>query len=213
MMNLITNHGPLDTRYLNNINNTINKAISEHSRTIAIRIDLRMPIDQFYNESGLSDDSPAFITKTDSNAISRFTRSLESKIEADLNKKRKAGRRVFQNTLRYIWVKEYGYENKPHYHVLLLLNKDNYTHLGNYSALVGNLACKIQAAWMSALNLDCDSFRSLVHFPDNPIYLLDIRKAGFQTIYADLVYRVSYFAKLKTKVYGTGTRSFGCSQR
>ncbi len=94
MQTLITNHGPLDTRYLNNIKSTIDKALAEHSRTIAIRIDLRMPIDQFYNETGLSDDSPAFITNTDSNAISRFTKSLKAQIDADLLRKRNTEKRV-----------------------------------------------------------------------------------------------------------------------
>jgi len=152
-------------------------------------------------------------TSHDNSTISRFTKSLDSKITADLNKKRKEGKRVHQNTLRYIWVKEYGTDNRPHYHVLLLLNKDSYAHLGNYAAFKGNLASKIQTAWMSALGLVCDSFRSLAHFPKNPIYYLDINKPDFPDTYNQLIYRVSYFAKHKSKKYSSSARSFGCSQK
>lgn len=213
MNRLITSYGELHPRYTSNIINTINRAIEDHPRTMAIRIDLRIPTDQYYSELGYSSDSPSYFADTDRQVISRFICSLKAQLKADLQRKNILKIRTHKNNLRYTWAKEYGSDNKPHYHVLLLLNKDNYKYLGNYQSLSGNLASKIQKAWTSALRLDFESYRASAHFPLNPVYILDKNTFDYPNVYEDLVYRASYLAKLETKLYGTGTRSFGCSQR
>ena len=213
MNRLITNHGELHPRYTSNIINTINRAIEDHPRTMAIRIDLRIPADQYYSEHGHSSDSPSYFADTDRKVISRFICSLKAQVNADLLRKKKLGIRTSKNNLRYTWAKEYGSDNKPHYHVLLLLNKDNYAYLGSYQNLSGNLASKIQKAWTSALRLDFEYYKKSVHFPKNPVYLLNASSFDYPHVYEELLYRASYLAKLETKLYGTGTRSFGCSQR
>ena len=99
--------------------------------------------------------------------------------------------------------------------VLILLNKDSYYHLGGYQASGDNISSRVCSAWMSALRVDADVFSSLVHFPENPIYVLDrgAPEGVFLKVKGELIYRASYLAKKQTKLYGNGSRAFGCSQR
>ena len=40
---LITGHGPLNMDYIERIEETITRALREHPRTMAVRVDLRLP--------------------------------------------------------------------------------------------------------------------------------------------------------------------------
>ncbi|CQR23565.1 Protein of uncharacterised function (DUF3296) [Yersinia enterocolitica] len=53
---------------------------------------------------------------------------------------------------------------------------------------------------------------ALARFPDNPLYYLDVNSAGYREVYDQLTFRLSYFAKERTKLYSREERSFGCSQ-
>ncbi len=203
-----TNRDDLNTEHLNRMIQTIHRALAQYPRTIAIRADLRLPGGD--NEYHTDIDSPCCFVKADEGMISRFFRSLDAKINADLNKKRKQGHRAHSHTLRYCWVREYGAFEKPHYHVLILLNRDNYAHLGSYDALQGNLASKIQQAWASAISVDLFTHSGLVHFPQSPVYLLNSH-SDYTTM--KLINRLEYLAKRKSKHYQRERRSFGCSQR
>ncbi|MDI0637976.1 inovirus Gp2 family protein, partial [Escherichia coli] len=55
-------------------------------------------------------------------------------------------------------------------------------------------------------------YRTLVHIPDNPLYYLDANATDYRAVYDKLTFRVSYFAKERTKLYSRDERSFGCSQ-
>lgn len=67
--------------YLDKIYNTIDKAITEYPRTMAVRVDLRM------SKSLLFDNS---------SVIKNFIASLDSQIQADLNRKKE---RVLESEL------------------------------------------------------------------------------------------------------------------
>ncbi|EMX2993797.1 inovirus-type Gp2 protein, partial [Escherichia coli] len=47
---------------------------------------------------------------------------------------------------------------------------------------------------------------------DNPLYYLDVNNLDYKTVYDKLTFRLSYFAKERTKSYSRDERSFGCSQ-
>lgn len=210
MSDYIQSHGRLSQYHLNRIEQTINKSLQQHHRTLAIRVDLHVP----YNPQ-LNDMPDAYsFANTDASVISRFTASLKAKIAADLNMKKRQGIRVHNTTVRYIWAREFCPTTFAiHYHVVLLLNKDTYAFLGKYTAAEGNLASMINDAWYSALGLEFDDSGALVYFPDNPCYWLDINSSDFDTSYRDLVYRASYLAKIETKLQDDNQRNFGYSQR
>ena len=122
-MNILNlNHGPLNSSYLNRIVETLHCSLSEHPRTMAVRIDLRLP-DITDPNSSMDVDSPSHFMAVDQKVISRFFASLQAQIKHDLNCKRIEGKRVHPCSVRYVWVRECSAEFKWHYHVVLLLNQ------------------------------------------------------------------------------------------
>lgn len=71
----------------------------------------------------------------------------------------------------------------------------------------------IQKAWLSAMKLyGWLEYRTLIHFPDNPLAFLELNKPGFMDKLDAQTFRLSYMAKHRTKRYSSTERSFGCSQ-
>ncbi|MGT3190071.1 inovirus Gp2 family protein [Yersinia enterocolitica] len=201
-------HAPFNKNYLQRILHVINNAVAEHPRTLAIRIDLHLPE---YRDMG---DSISCNPNLSQGLMSRFIESLNARIGPLLNSKIKEGKRTYPSTLRYAWVRETGEDGKPHYHTVLFVNNDTFNSLGLYCNKGIGLASLIQAAWLSALGLlGMPNYQTLIHFPTNPLYYLDANTMDYQLIYNQLTFRLSYFAKERTKVYSSVERSFGCSQR
>ena len=215
MYTLNVNHGSLNEVILNRLVDTTNNAIDEYPRTMAVRVDLRLPsIPDLQNHFKV--DTPSHKLKVDHAVISRFIDSLKSQIREDLKRKRNDGRRVHSCRVRYCWVRELGSKSEQHhYHLILFFNKDTYAHLGDLksNSLDKNLITKIRKAWASALSGNYDECAGLVFVPKNPIYYLNRNNALSTEVHSDLIYRISYLAKDKTKPYGDGYRCFGCSQR
>lgn len=191
--------------YRQRIIELINKAVKEHNRTLAIRVDLHDPA---ILDNG---DTISCIADTDSGSISRFTNSLKAKLAADEQRKRKEGKRAHSNTLRYAWVREFTQNGKRHFHIFLFLNKDAYYHLGDYNLDEDTLRTMITSAWCSALNLTPEEGQHLVQYPANGKYILN-RDNILNGIYPDdLLNRIDYLTKVKSKIFDDGYRSFGCS--
>ncbi|HBD1930155.1 TPA: inovirus Gp2 family protein, partial [Escherichia coli] len=153
--------------YKERIIDVINQSVKEHGRTLAIRVDLHDPV---ILDNG---DTISCIANTDSGSISRFTNSLKAKLAADEQRKRKEGKRVHPNTLRYAWVREFTQNGKRHFHVFLFLNKDAYYHLGDFNLDEDTLRTMITSAWCSALNLTPEEGQHLVQYPANGKYTLN----------------------------------------
>lgn len=110
-------HAPFNTTYLQRILRVINNATVEHARTMAVRVDLRLPDNMLINRQGL---------------ISRFIESLDAKIAARYRSKLKQGTRTYPCHLRYAWVREVGEINqKSHYHMVLFVNNDTFNGLNS----------------------------------------------------------------------------------
>lgn len=203
-------HAPFNTHYLHRLSNVIHNAVREHPRTTVIRIDLHVPD---YKDTG---DSISCIVDMNKGLMSRFIEALDARIQIFLKNKSKNGMRIYPCHLRYAWVKEIDKDksDKPHWHVVLFLNKDAFLGLGDYTGNDYNVASMIQAAWLSALKLpSATEYLTLIHFPDKPCYHLNINNPpAYSESYNSLMYRLSYLAKERTKVYSSEERSFGCSQ-
>ncbi|KAF0810993.1 hypothetical protein A167_00025 [Alcanivorax sp. S71-1-4] len=198
---LLPRHGPYIDSYLARIWDTVKRTVEQYRRVTAIRFDLRMPDDGLYLDSAV---------------ISRFIESLKAKLVAAEQRKARQGIRVHPTILRTIWVREQKSSHHPHYHVCILLNGDAYCHLGFFGAGQGdrsNMATRIQEAWASALGIPPGQFGGLVHFPPNRVYRIDANSDQFLPQMVNLFTRLSYFAKVGTKQYGTGDNCFGCSRR
>jgi len=173
-----------------------------------LRVDLHDPIDTE------EIDNPFFQPRVDSAAISRFTSALKAKLEHDkhIKTQRKDWPDTRHSTLRYAWVREYTKNGKRHYHLILCFNQDAYYHLGDYDLNRNTLRTMITTAWYSALGIPIDSSGKLVNYPPNGKYLLNRKRENFEETYNDLLNRVDYMTKVRTKIFGDGDRNFGCSR-
>ena len=214
MLQLNTNHGSLNTSYLNTIYEQLHKAVSIYPRLMVFRFDLHLPYIPELN-SWMELDSPCHFLLCDHQVISRFFASLRSKMFYSLQRRMRSGHRVHSCDPKFIWVREKGINEKFHYHICLLLNKDAYAYPGNYNDCY-NMDCLvnlIRLAWASALGGDYEDGFNLVYFPLNSYYHLNSNNHHeFDNLVNDVLYRLSYFAKDITKPYGDGFRCIGYSQ-
>ncbi|WP_217529041.1 YagK/YfjJ domain-containing protein [Vibrio metschnikovii] len=191
---LINYNNGLVIKYLFSIENVLELSLAEYNRIYVQRVDLRYPKNFFvYNSC----------------AITRFIESLKSKIESDLNRKGKNGK----CKLRYVWAREQAFSETPHYHVALILNKDIYFCLGDFSKDSGNLSSMIKEAWASALGIEYFQVENSVHFPKNSTYYIHKGRESYLEEYRQCFYRLSYLAKIDTKVYSNGLRNFSSSRK
>ncbi|WP_312285219.1 inovirus Gp2 family protein [Yokenella regensburgei] len=194
--------------YRDRIKQVIDDSLNEYPNTMILRVDLHDPIDT----ENL--DNPFFQPRVDSGAISRFTCALKAKLGHDkhIKTQRKDWPESRHSALRYAWVREYTQNEKRHYHLILSFNQDAYYHLGDYDLNRNTLRTMITTAWYSALGIPIDESGKLVNYPSNGKYLLNRKRDNFEKIYNDLMNRVDYMTKVRTKIFGDGDRNFGCSR-
>ncbi len=186
------------SEYLDILDTVLDKALSCHPRTFAIRVDLRLgDIDPLFGYTDL---------------MKRFIASLNSQIKAQQQHRARKGKRVRPNVLRYIWVKEQATAEQPHYHLILLFNHDVYHRLGDFDS-PNSLAFKIKKAWACALGYDVDEVSQLPQFPQGGTYRLDANAVGFDDDYERLYQRAKYLCKVYSKRRVEGQRNIGSSQR
>ncbi|WP_234300296.1 inovirus Gp2 family protein [Rahnella aceris] len=201
-------HAPYNQTYLSKLADITHLALERHRRSMAVILILRLPE---YRDMG---DTLHCIPNIERGLMSRFIDSLKAKIQALKTRKEKRGLRVHSSTLHYAWVRELSQDGKPHYHAVLFVNNDTFASLGHFTREGDNLGSLIQEAWCSALALQpASEYHTLVHFPQNPLYYLNINASDFENVHDSLMFRLSYFAKERSKAYSRAERSFGCSQR
>lgn len=198
--------GPHILDYYTRIIDLIRAALVTHPRTLVLRVDLHDPAIINHGDT---------VTRLHNNqgcVMNNFINSLNSKIAAHQQRNAKAGKRVYPNTLRYVWVREFSQIGKRHFHVLLLFNKDAFFHLGDYNIENSTLRTMITTAWCSTLKLHPDEGQYLVHYPTNGKYTLH-KEAVDRGIYpAEFMNRIHYMTKAKSKSFHDGYRNFGCSR-
>ncbi|HDO1314112.1 inovirus Gp2 family protein [Aeromonas veronii] len=197
-------YGEVSLTQLKTAIDVIEDFLSVFSRVFAVRVDLHFP----QMVSADAPDMPTCFPRTDPKAITRFFASLSSQLLVEHHRK---GKRGTPAPFGYIWVREQNASDFPHYHLVLLFNKDDYAYLGNYSDFeMVNMAIRIQKAWCSALRLPFPEHARLVHFPDGGAYWLGRQTATMDCVaYREFLLRTAYLFKLHSKV--SGERNFGRS--
>ncbi|MGR5118491.1 inovirus Gp2 family protein [Vibrio astriarenae] len=211
-MRIYNDKGPVITQYLEQMNATMQRSLLDHPRTLVVRFDLYFP-DNGVDNDQMSRDMGLLSPEEQPEVISRFVKSLKSQIRSDLARRMNAGKRVHPCRLRYVWAREYSSTERLHYHVAIMVNYDTYRMAGRFKDPRNGLALMATQAWHRVLNLEYFGNSRLVRFPDNPSYVLYANDPDLNLVYANCFYRLSYFAKSETKMYGQHLRSFGCSQK
>ncbi|SBT11948.1 inovirus Gp2 family protein [Vibrio celticus] len=188
---VIRKYGPLIHRILMANELMIVKSLSDHNRLLVMRFELKFPT----GYSGPTD------------IISKFFDSLRFKIQYDLKRKSKNRNRSINCCINYVWVKELSGNEGWHYHVALVLNYNVYRAFGKVDSRRNNTFNRISEAWASAIKCSVNDVKGLVHIPNkNSTYQLNKSSPSFHETFNDVMFRLSYFAKLKTKPYGGNTR-------
>ncbi|MBK1653033.1 hypothetical protein CKO08_12550 [Halorhodospira halochloris] len=198
------NHSPLVENFLEKTLTLFQRTREQHPRTFALRFDLYFPAD--FDLAAINHGSD--IMKT-------FWRYLDSQFNA--------ASLAHSPKTEYIWVREIGPQSdKPHFHVLLMLDANAILTLGNpapspdgtYSD--NTLAHRIIRSWLGALAYPAlDPLGSLVYFQKDPHtgefirWLLD-RSDDYN--WTRLFYLTSYLFKAYSKPVGQGIRAFGSSR-
>ncbi|MFT5757556.1 MAG: hypothetical protein ACI9LM_002292 [Alteromonadaceae bacterium] len=125
-MQVQVSNGPLILNYLESMDQVIQNAVSEHPRTIAIRIDLRLP-----KANGCLDCPNEY----DNSVMSKFIDSLKAQVNADQARRRRLKKRHFTCSVRVIWVAEHDSVMQNHYHIVIFKNNDCYNLLGDITAI------------------------------------------------------------------------------
>lgn len=192
--------------YYEGIMSTIRSASTEHPRTLVLRVDLHDPV---IIEQG---DMITCCYNHHPGTMNRFINSLNAKLAAYQHRTAQSGKRVYPNTLRYAWVREFSKTGKRHFHVLLLFNKDAFFHLGDYDLENSTLRTMITTAWCSALGEPPELGRDWVQYPDDGRYTLHKRDVDRDIYPEDLIDRIHYMTKVRSKSTHDGCRNFGCSR-
>ncbi len=198
---VMTSKGPFIAEYLECLKGVIDFAIGDYPRVLAFRFDLRIPC---------RNDLPTYACTNQ--AISLFFERFKWIIKSDRAKARTKKPSAHNTKVRYFWVREEGCLGKPHYHLLILLNKDAYYTIGRLGSDRVNMIRRLEHAWASALSLPVEQVSGLVEIPSNAQYRIDLNDPSGVTVLADLFYRASYLCKSATKTYGSNQHGFGSSR-
>jgi hypothetical protein len=190
--------GPLIVEYLYRLYLTMQRALLEHPRTFAFRVDLRFP--------STLDVAPYL----DSNrVIEAFLASFRSQIDHNREMAKQSNKYAHDTTVRYVWAREVGSCGRPHFHLVIFLNHDAFSTLGDFKSDQANMFNRLKEAWARALGLPANAVTGLVHIPDNGCYKLHRDDPAAQGKFFE---HASYLCKSETKVFGDGCHSFGYSR-
>lgn len=197
-LRVYTQRGPLVLEYLERCEQVIQTSLQQYARVTAFRVDLHLPAWYCFKDESYA------------NAVfERFIASLRAKIGHNRAQASRIRPDAHQTSVRFVWAREFDSEGIPHFHVLILVNGDAFTCLGDYTIGRVNMYNRVVDAWSSALNACCAEVVTLVHLPESPVYWL--RRDDPQS-YRELFYRVSYFCKADTKQYQDRGHAFGYSR-
>jgi hypothetical protein len=163
-------------------------------------VDLRLP-------AGI--DLPEYAYTNE--VISRFIESFKAKIEHNRIRARERNQYAHDCKVRYVWAREVT--QRPHYHLLIMLNRDAFYTVGRLGSQVPNMISRMEEAWASALGVSVEQVSGLVHRSGQGEYRVDrCVREGDVDVLPQLFHRASYLCKAATKSYGDSQHGFGCSR-
>jgi hypothetical protein len=195
---------PVNTRYelvesyLSKFKTVIDLSIQDYPRVYAVCLQLhcQYPTDELTNSNKV---------------MGRFKDALDSRIGSYQKRSTRKDLPLEGCRVRIVWGREQSRSRVPHFHVVLLFNRELFYRLGSFSSNNRNLFSIIYKAWCSALKLPMEQSDGLVHVPQNAEYYLN-RADGYAQLPC-FFERASYLCKVDTKCFGQGLQSFGGSRK
>lgn len=196
---------PQIENYLASTLATLEQCLVSQRLTFAVRLDLRFP-----------DGMPRSHMHENNEVLTRFFRHLRYELERAHLK--------YPHQLRYVWAREQDTSDKPHYHLLLLLNKNAVDCIGHpapdtYGSFTRpNLFHRVTRSWFKAMGFAGDDpfLGQLVNISQHPVngqyWSSVICQHDFMAI-EDTMFMASYLCKAYSKTFGQGIKVFDCSRR
>jgi len=193
--------GPLVKEWLERIRLSILEQLAKHSRVLALRVDLRFPSNYWGCEEGFLGNE--------------FLQHFRSHLKGALD--RLPGNR--NHDFMLLFAREYdGYQRKPHFHLLILLNGNAIRGTGKWDLLCDNLYSRLYEAWAFALGMRAYEIEGLIQFANGSAltsrgrnfvrYGSMLLERGDEEMFHDLFWTSSYLAKVATKNFYDGCRPF-----
>ncbi len=180
--------------YFEIIDGVLRYAMRDYRRLLIVRLELRFPKAMAVSEIPGNE------------VLAKFVKSLRSKVSYQRARAIKRGRRAHSTDVRVVWVREFGPVSKrPHYHLMVVVNRDAYRGIGDINSDDDNLANCIQGAWASALNLRSVVYKGLVSFSPGGQYSI-INGNGYQAVLRAMQYLCKEYSKVRD-----GARNIGYS--
>lgn len=195
---------PVNTRYelvelyLSKLKSVIDLSIQDYPRVYAVCLQLhcQYPTDELMNSNKV---------------MSRFKDALDSRIASYQKRSTRNDLPLDRCRVRIVWGREQSGSHVPHFHVVLLFNRELFYTLGSFLPGAGSLFQIIQSAWCSALNIPREYAAGLVHVPSNAEYCLN-RSDDYAQL-SSFFQHASYLCKVDTKCFGQVLQSFGGSRK
>ncbi|MGM0857471.1 MAG: YagK/YfjJ domain-containing protein [Pseudomonadota bacterium] len=196
--------GPLIENYLERALLTLNTATHINYNTFAFRIELRFP-----------KIMPRLPMHDDNEVLARFLRYLRYEL--------KTAKTKYTTQIRYIWAREQDNSIKPHYHLMILLNKNAFDSLGIFSTdkngaySRNNLYHRMMRAWLKAMGFDHDDprFPKLINVSKNKntgeFWTDNLHRDDWHAM-NEAMFMASYLCKAYTKTIGQGMHVFDASR-
>jgi len=196
-------YGPLIWNYLTATVDEILAAIESQPSILIFRADLRFP--NFMPRGPMHDNNQV---------LTDFFRYFKREI--------KRASKAYKPFFRYVWARERDTSQKPHYHVLIMLNYNVFSSIGKMEAneydvyLRDNLFHRMMRCWYRALGLFMtEPYGKLIHIGKDPktkkLWVKKLKREKWEDI-NQAVYNASYLCKQHSKRFGEGVRLFGTSQ-
>lgn len=197
---------PVNANYTVNIDmlgrfiSVLDQAIDAYGRLFVFRFDLRFP------------QNMMLTPELEKRLIDRFISSFKAKVRHNRAMAKKLNPNTHDTVVRYVWVRELNKQGVPHYHFMIMLNRDAFNSLGSFNAEKGNLYTRLVEAWASALGIMVDEASGLVNITNGGAFHLLSNSQNFTEVKNQIVHSLSYLAKDETKSIGDGRHRFGCSR-
>lgn len=196
--------GPLIENWLERALLTFQASTQNYRETFVFRADLHFPIGM-----------PRLPMHDDNQVLSSFFRFLRYELQIANTK--------YSTQLRYLWAREQANSDKPHYHLMLLLNKDAFDSIGLFTPSQDgayrrqNLYHRMMRSWLKAMGFDADDprFYQLINVSKVPgtnvPWSCILHRDDWYTM-DEAMYMASYLCKEYSKPIGQNVHVFDSSR-
>lgn len=194
----INTENELVEQYLSKLRQVIDLSTQDYPRVCAVIVQLHCTY--------LTEDLDC-----SNKVMGRFKDALDSRIDSYRKRSTRSDLTRDLCRVRIAWGRERSKSHLPHFHVVLLFNRELFYSLGTFYSDKGSFYQIIQAGWCSALNIPSESGGRLVQVPDDALYYLN-RSDDYAQL-PRFFQHASYLCKVDTKCFGQRLQSFGGSRK